>query len=159
MTVRLFADECVANSTIERLLSAGFDITRAADICPSVDDEQVLATAYQDGRVLLTADKDFGELAVRFGRPTRGVVNLALGDLATAARARIAVARLTELGDRILGNLVTIEPGRVSSSTTPVTRPVSPRCTALIRAPYTMSAPAALAASTSSRSSTYRRGA
>jgi predicted nuclease of predicted toxin-antitoxin system len=113
MKVRLFADECVAYSTIRRLRAAGFDIVAAADVCPSVDDAQVLAAANNDGRVLLTADKDFGELVVRFGHETRGVVNLALGDLPAVARARIAEARLNELGDRILGNLVTIEPGRV----------------------------------------------
>ena len=113
MTVRLFADECVAGSTIARLRAAGFDITSAAAVSPSVDEEQILATAYQQGRVLITADKDFGELVVRFGRPTRGVVNLALGDLAAATRARIVAARLTELGDRILDSVVTIEPGRV----------------------------------------------
>jgi predicted nuclease of predicted toxin-antitoxin system len=62
---------------------------------------------------LITADKDFGELVVRLGHQTHGVVNLALGDLAVATRASIAAARLGELSDRIRGNLVTIEPGRV----------------------------------------------
>ena len=113
MMVRLFADECVAGSTIARLRAAGFDVIGAADVSPSVDDEQILASAYNEERVLITADKDFGELVVRFGRQTRGVVNLALGDLAAATRARIAAERLTEPGDRILGCIVTIEPGRV----------------------------------------------
>jgi predicted nuclease of predicted toxin-antitoxin system len=63
--------------------------------------------------VLITADKDFGELAVRLGHPTRGVVSLALGDLSARKRAEITAARLRELGDRIRDNLVTIEPGRV----------------------------------------------
>jgi len=111
--VRLFADECVAGSIIERLRSGGFDVVKVADVCPTADDDQVLAEAFRDGRVLITADKDFGELVVRLGHRTLGVVNLALGDLTAATRARIAAARLSELGDRILGNIVTIEPGRV----------------------------------------------
>ena len=113
MTVRLFADECVAGSTIERLRSEGFDIVKATDVCPTAEDDQVLAEAYRHGRVLITADKDFGELVVRLGRPTHGVINLALGDLAAATRASIASARLSELGDRVTGSIVTIEPGRV----------------------------------------------
>jgi predicted nuclease of predicted toxin-antitoxin system len=111
--VPLFADECVAGSVIERLRGEGFDIVKAADVCPTADDDDVLAEAYRDGRVLITADKDFGELVVRQGNQSHGVVNLALGKLASATRASIASARLGELGDRIVGSIVTIEPGRV----------------------------------------------
>jgi predicted nuclease of predicted toxin-antitoxin system len=113
VTVRLFADECVARSIIEQLRAESFDVVCASDVCPTEDDQRVLVLAYQDGRVLVTADKDFGELVVRLRLPAHGVVNLALGDLTAAARARIATARLQELGDRIVGSLVTIEPGRV----------------------------------------------
>jgi predicted nuclease of predicted toxin-antitoxin system len=111
--VRLFADECVAGTIIERLRTEGFDITKAADVCPTADDEHVLGEAYRDGRVLITADKDFGELVVRFGQPTHGVINLALGDLPAATRAEIAASRLSGLEDQLIGNIVTVEPGRV----------------------------------------------
>jgi predicted nuclease of predicted toxin-antitoxin system len=113
MTVRLFADECVAGTILRRLRSEGFDVAAAAEVCPTADDAEVLAHACRDDRVLITADKDFGELVVRLGHPTRGVVSLALGDLGVATRADIAAARLQELGDRVRGSLVTIEPGRV----------------------------------------------
>jgi predicted nuclease of predicted toxin-antitoxin system len=72
-----------------------------------------LARAHQDQRVLVTADKDFGELVVRFGPSSHGIVNIALGDLPAATRATIVAAGLAGLGDRIVGNIVTIEPGRV----------------------------------------------
>jgi predicted nuclease of predicted toxin-antitoxin system len=95
------------------LRSDGFDIVEAADVCPTADDDEVLAQAHRDQRVLLTADKDFGELVVRLGHRTQGLVNIALGDLAVATRANIVAARLAELGDRVAGSVVTIEPGRV----------------------------------------------
>jgi predicted nuclease of predicted toxin-antitoxin system len=98
MTVRLFADECVAGTIIERLREEGFDIVRAADVCPTADDDEVLAQAHGDQRVLVTADKDFGELVVRLGRPSHGVVNIALGDLPAATRATIVAAGLAGLG-------------------------------------------------------------
>jgi predicted nuclease of predicted toxin-antitoxin system len=113
MTVRLFADECVARTIVERLRREGYDVVEAAEVCPTVDDDEVLQWAHRDLRVLLTADKDFGELVVRLGHQTLGLVNIALGDLAVATRANIVAARLTELGDRVIGNIVTIEPGRV----------------------------------------------
>ena len=111
--MRLLADECVAHSIVERLRRDGFDVAAAADICPSEEDEQVLAQAYQDDRVLLTADKDFGDLVIRFRQAARGVVNISLGDLPAATRVEIVAARLQELGPRVVGNLVTIEPNRV----------------------------------------------
>ena len=103
MMVRLFADGCVAGSIIEQLRSEGFDIVKAADICPTADDDQVLAEAYREGRVLITADKDFGELVVRQGHQAHGVVNLALGDLASATRARIRPQDCASLGIALSG--------------------------------------------------------
>jgi predicted nuclease of predicted toxin-antitoxin system len=120
VTVRLFADECIPRSTIERLRADGFDVVTAADVCPSEVDDPVLAYAYEDGRVLVTADKDFGDLAIRLAHRTHGVIDVALGDLTAATRAAIVSARLQELGDRAVGNLVTIEPGRVRSRPLPV---------------------------------------
>lgn len=111
--MRLLADECVARSIIERLRADGFDVVAVIDVSPSEEDDQVLARAYEDGRVLITADKDFGDLVIRLGQATRGVINVALGDLAAATRAEIVAARLQELGDRVVGSLVTIEPSRV----------------------------------------------
>jgi hypothetical protein len=55
MTVRLFADECVARTIVERLRQEGFDIVEAADVCPTVADDEVLRQAHRDQRVLLTA--------------------------------------------------------------------------------------------------------
>jgi predicted nuclease of predicted toxin-antitoxin system len=61
--VRLFADECVAGSIIESLRREGFDIVKAAEVCPTADDDQVLAEAYRDGRILITADKTSASLS------------------------------------------------------------------------------------------------
>jgi predicted nuclease of predicted toxin-antitoxin system len=119
--MRLLADECVAGTIVERLRSDGFDIVRASDVVAAASDEQVLATAHQDGRVLITADQDFGELAVRFGLPSVGIVNLALGELSARTCADITAAALHNFEDRIIGNLVTVEPGRVRI------RPLPPR--------------------------------
>lgn len=121
--MRFLADECVAVRIVERLRAEGFDVVKAADICPQDEDDLILARAVDDGRVLITADKDFGELVIRLGHPARGVVSLALGDLSSSARAEITVSALRALGDRVDGNLVTIEPGRIRVR--PITRPAS----------------------------------
>ncbi len=37
-------------------------------------DDEVLLDAYNEGRILLTEDKDFGELVYRLNKPSRGIV-------------------------------------------------------------------------------------
>ncbi len=56
---------------------AGFDLEWIKESSPSANDDTVLATSLADGRVLVTFDKDFGEMAFRHGKTaTCGVVLL-----------------------------------------------------------------------------------
>jgi hypothetical protein len=60
---------------VNALRAAGHDLAWAAEDCPSTADADVLAQAVRESRVLLTQDKDFGELAFRSGLPAScGVV-------------------------------------------------------------------------------------
>lgn len=111
--VRVFTDECFSGKIVRALQSAGFDVVRAVDICPSGDDETVLALAHAQGRILLTEDYDFGELCVRLGLPTHGVVIVAVKSLSAANQGARVVQCLTDLGDRLEGAFATIEPARV----------------------------------------------
>ncbi len=65
----------------------------AAEALPGSPDADWLATAEQEKRIVLTADKDFGELVFRDGLNSHGVVLLRLDDV-TAAEAAIAIARV-----------------------------------------------------------------
>ena len=69
---RFFADECVAAEIVEELRAAGLDVAYAKDICPGSPDPHVLKLAAEDGRILVTHDLGFGELAVRQGQPAAG---------------------------------------------------------------------------------------
>ncbi|HSO41282.1 MAG TPA: DUF5615 family PIN-like protein [Rhodospirillales bacterium] len=95
--MRILADECIGRSIVDRLRRDGFDITWAAEVCPGAGDETVLARAAAEQRVLLTLDKDFGELTVRMRRPTAGVIIVALADAATAEIAERTARALQEL--------------------------------------------------------------
>ncbi len=110
---KFFTDECFSGVIVRALKAAGFDVARAVDDCPSGDDRSVLALAYEQGRILLTEDFDFGELCIRFGLPTHGVVIVTVKGLSAAKQAERVVKCLTDLGDTIAGTFVTIEPARV----------------------------------------------
>jgi predicted nuclease of predicted toxin-antitoxin system len=110
---RFFVDEGVAAEIVEELRAAGLDVAYAKEACPGSPDPEVLRLAAEDGRVLVTHDLGFGELAVRRSQPAAGVVILSLYTLPTGARERYAAARLRELGDGAVGHLAVIEPGRI----------------------------------------------
>lgn len=74
-------------------------------------DEAILAHAFREHRVLVTADKDFGELIVRRGLPHRGILRLTLTPVDREADVCLAVLAATEQ-DLIAGAIVTASPQR-----------------------------------------------
>lgn len=71
-------------------------------------DEEVLALAHSLDAILLTEDKDFGDLVVRQRRPVRGVVLLRLNRVGRAERAKFAFVQLERLGVKMAGALTVI---------------------------------------------------
>ena len=123
--VAFFTDGCFSGVIVRALQAAGFEAVRVIDVCPGGDDRQVLAMAYDQGRILPTEDYDFGELCVRFWLPTHGVVIVALKGISGAKQAERVVNCLSVLGDRIIGSFVTIEAGRVRQRRLPAWPPNS----------------------------------
>ena len=72
---RFLADENVSRLVVERLGAAGFDVTSISATGSGASDNEVLATAIDEGRILITEDRDFGELVVRQRVGVRGVAS------------------------------------------------------------------------------------
>jgi predicted nuclease of predicted toxin-antitoxin system len=68
--VRLLADENFPRQAVEALRADGHDVLWVRTDMPSAPDRAVLACAQAETRVLVTFDKDFGELAFRIGLPS-----------------------------------------------------------------------------------------
>lgn len=62
------ADENVSQEAIQAIRQLGLDVVWIKEISPGVDDDRVLEMARADNRVLITFDKDFGEMAFRRGK-------------------------------------------------------------------------------------------
>jgi len=63
--VRWLADECIAAPLVAALRDAGHDASYVAEFAAGLSDADVIAMASAEGRVLLTEDKDFGDLVFR----------------------------------------------------------------------------------------------
>lgn len=69
--MRLLADENFGPTVVRSLREAGHDVVSALESMSGAPDEVVLARAVGDDRILVTFDKDFGELAFGRGVPAR----------------------------------------------------------------------------------------
>lgn len=107
------ADESVDRPIVERLRHDGHNVTYVAELSPSISDEQVLQEASIRNALLLTEDKDFGELVYRLGRVHAGVVLIRLAGLPPAVKAETVANVLQDHGTELQGAFTVISPGAV----------------------------------------------
>lgn len=110
--MRVLLDACVWGRACEPLAKAGHDVVWAGDWPEDPGDEELLRHASNDERVVVTLDKDFGELAVVRGMQHRGIIRL-VGFPAVRQGEVIATALSRYEAELAAGSLITIEPGRV----------------------------------------------
>jgi predicted nuclease of predicted toxin-antitoxin system len=94
--MRLLADAHISRAMVAYLTELGHDVLHVATISPRMSDSAILRHASTDGRIVLTADKDFGELCFRRLVPNAGVILLRLGAPSEIERVEI-VKRLWPL--------------------------------------------------------------
>jgi predicted nuclease of predicted toxin-antitoxin system len=111
--MKFVADECCDVPLVAGLRADGHDIVYIREIAAGVDDRTVLQMAASQDRILMTEDKDFGELVVRLGLPAYGIVFLRMDP----ADSDTKLARLREIiashGDRFAGSFVTVDEAKV----------------------------------------------
>jgi len=111
--MHFLADENFPSSAVAKLKAAGHDIVWVRAAAPGSKDEDILALAVREERIILTFDKDFGELAGQAGLPvSSGIVLFRLPMPAPADIGSVLLARISERTDWS-GHFSVIEPGRV----------------------------------------------
>ncbi len=113
--MRWLADECVDAALVTRLRSAGHDADYMPEFASGAADAEVLRRAHEDGRLLLTEDKDFGELVFRMKMAVPGLVLLRISPerhLLKWTRLETAIERF---GERLYGRYLVIEEARYRS--------------------------------------------
>ena len=107
MTARQFLVDESAGSAIAALLrNLGHDVLAVTETMPQADDAVILARASQESRIVVTNDKDFGELVFRSGQSHGGVILLRLRDESSANRVRVVQAVLEQCKDTLPNQFV-----------------------------------------------------
>ena len=76
--MRFLTDETFPGAAVDALVRAGHDVVWIGMIAPGMPDTEVFQWAARESRIILTFDKDFGEIAPGYkssGCLRRGVVS------------------------------------------------------------------------------------
>lgn len=112
--MNLFADENVDRQIVEQLRFDGHEVLYVAELEPSIPDNIVFDRANERSALLLTEDKDFGEIVFRDGRlSSGGVVLLRLAGLSAEIKTRIVSDAFREHDLRFLDHFTVISPGKI----------------------------------------------
>ena len=107
------ADENLDWPIIEQLRVDGHTVIAVVELSPGISDPDVLAIANQHDAVLLTADKDFGELVYRRQQLSTGVVLVRLAGLPPQRKAQLVASAVAQLQDGLMGAFTVITPTSV----------------------------------------------
>jgi predicted nuclease of predicted toxin-antitoxin system len=110
--VKFLADENFPLPALVALRNLGYDVSSIAEDHAGSPDETVAGICDREGRILLTFDKDFGEMVFRRGMPVGSCV--VLFRISPEAAAVVEVIRsLIDRGDLIVGAFCVVARDRV----------------------------------------------
>jgi len=113
--VRWLIDECVDAYLTVLLRQTGQEVVYVRDITPRAADREVMNRAEREDRLLVTEDKDFGDLVFRQAQPVPGIVLLRIDPSQRLPKGQRLLAAIDRFGDTLLGRYTVIEAGRLRS--------------------------------------------
>lgn len=112
--MNLLADESVDRQIVERLRQDGHDVLYIAEVEPSISDDAVFDRANEKAALLVTGDKDFGELVFRNNRLiSDGVILLRLAGLSAEKKSEIASDAIREHASELPQHFSVVAPGKI----------------------------------------------
>jgi predicted nuclease of predicted toxin-antitoxin system len=110
--MKILLDTCVWGGTRNYLEDSGHDVVWAGDWPEDPGDAEILARAHNERRILVTLDKDFGELAIVHQIAHSGIIRLV--NIAAREQGVVCLRILEIYGNELeSGAIVTAEPGRL----------------------------------------------
>jgi predicted nuclease of predicted toxin-antitoxin system len=106
--LKFVADENLDRQIVERLRQDGHVVWYIAEMATGVSDQDVLNLANHEQALLLTADKDFGELVYRQHLVNPGVILLRLAGLQPTVKAELVARAVSAHMKEMAGSFVVV---------------------------------------------------
>jgi len=110
---RFWADERCDFAVVRGVRAAGYEVVAVAEACPGSADEDVIDLARAYRRVLITEDKDFGQLVFAAAKETSGVIFIRFPQTKRSDLIPAILNLVSTRGESLFGHFVVVEPGRI----------------------------------------------
>lgn len=108
----ILLDTCVWKGAAADLESYGHSVIWIGSMEKDPGDRAIIKKAFTERRIIVTIDKDFGELAILYSFPHFGIIRLV--DCAARNQGQLCINILQKYGKELLeGAIITAEPGRI----------------------------------------------
>jgi predicted nuclease of predicted toxin-antitoxin system len=111
--LKLLVDVSAGTAITDWLRSAGHDVVAVREVDARMKDTDILAWAVSEQRLVVTMDKDFGELVHRWGQSHTGVLLLRLESVPNDEKVRITAEIFAKYGDQLAGHFCVYQDGRL----------------------------------------------
>lgn len=106
--MKLLADESVEKRVVDSLRHQGFDVLSVAELAPSIPDESVLRLCVKQKRILITNDKDFGELIFLGKGIAKGIILLRFTSEKTLIKINFLISFLNAYKGKIKKHFIVL---------------------------------------------------
>lgn len=111
--MRFLVDECTGPAVARWLRSQDYEVFSVYEESRGLHDEAIIRKAYDEGWILITNDKDFGEKVYREQFPHNGIILLRLEDERSVMKIAILKRLIGQYADRLPDNFVVVTENRV----------------------------------------------
>ena len=106
--MRFLADESVDYPIVKSLRDKGYLVDYITEQSPGISDDEVLASAKEKEAILITADKDFGNLIFRLGKLSAGIILFRLAGLSNNEKASLVLKIVEDYSDELAASFTVI---------------------------------------------------
>lgn len=118
--IRFLVDESCDFAVVKALRKAGHDVKAVAEMNPGISDEEVAIRSAGEARILITEDKDFGQMVYVKSQASSGVIFIRFPANARLSMAEIIVQLVEDHGEKLHRRFVVVSPARIRITRIPL---------------------------------------
>lgn len=111
--IKFIVDESVDFPVVSYLRNKDYDVTSIVEEHPSLEDIKILKIAYEQNRILVANDKDFGYLIFKLKLKSRGMILFRLAKQSSKAKIKALEILIKNYLDKLSGNFIVVSVSKV----------------------------------------------
>jgi len=106
--MKFLIDESVEKPIVDWLRDQKYDVIYVAESSSGITDEEVIRLANCESRILVTNDKDFGEIIFRQGKIAQGILLIRASNEESSNKLRLVKEVLEKAKNKLEGNFIVV---------------------------------------------------